>query len=212
MRAFIFRHGETDHNRDGMTQGREDNPLNDLGRQQAQAIGKAWGRHRFGGIYASPLSRATDTAAPLAAAVGLPVVVRDELIEMDVGELGSLTSRQLREQHGPFLELWRGPTVADARMPGGETLREVQERAWRALEELANEEPEVDVAVFTHNFVTLSLICRALNLDLANFRRVRHGLAALSIIDFTGDGPRLESMNDRSHLEGLEGPSGWGRQ
>lgn len=212
MRAFIFRHGETDHNRDGMTQGREDNPLNDLGRQQAEAIAKAWGGHRFGGIYSSPLVRARDTAAPLAAAVGVPVVIREEIIEMDVGELGSLTSRELREKHGPFLDLWRGPALADARMPGGETLREVQARSWGALEAMANEEPEIDVAVFTHNFVAMSLVCRALNLDLANFRRVRHGLAALSIIDFTGDGPRLEAMNDRSHLAGLEGPGGWGRQ
>ena len=211
MRAFIFRHGETDHNKNGITQGREDTPLNELGLRQAEAIAKAYGGKRFAGIYVSPLIRAQATARPLAEACGLPLVIREELVEMDVGELGALTGPELRARYPVFLDAWRGAGAADARMPGGETLREVQARAWGALEGLANEESEVDVAVFTHNFVALTLLSYALGLDLSAFRRVRHDLAALSVIDFSGDGPRLASMNERGHLAALESRPSWMR-
>lgn len=203
MRLFLFRHGETDYNRDGLTLGREDTPLNDLGRQQAEAIAAAYAGESFAAIYASPLQRARDTAAPVARRLGLPVAIEPDLTEMDVGELGSLTGRELREKHGAFLDDWLGPDVADVRMPAGETLREVQARAWAVLERLASRHGEDRIAVFTHNFVVLAVLCRALSLDLSGFRRLRQDLAAVSLLTITAETSRLDRMNDGCHLAEL---------
>jgi broad specificity phosphatase PhoE len=85
-------------------------------------------------------------------------------------------------------------------MPGGETLREVQERAWALAEGWRRERPDGEVVAVTHNFVIRALVCRALGLPLAEFRRLRHGLAARTILEIREDGGALVLLNDQSHL------------
>ena len=84
--AFWFlRHGETDWNAQGLSQGNVDIPLNETGRAQAQAAA-ALLRHRgIASIVASPLSRAHDTALAAAAALGLPVTLDEGLREVSFG-------------------------------------------------------------------------------------------------------------------------------
>ena len=211
MRLFVFRHGETDHNRDGVTQGREDVPLNELGRRQAEAICQRYELHPFVAIYSSPLQRARETCAPLAARLQLSVTEEPDLAEMDVGLLGALSSTDLQERHAEFLEEWLGPGAPDARMPEGETLREVQDRAWAVVERAAAANDHGDAALFTHNFVTLTLLCRALSLDLSQFRRVRQDLGAVSILAHSQGTWRIETMNERCHLAGVESHPAWKR-
>jgi probable phosphoglycerate mutase len=87
-------------------------------------------------------------------------------------------------------------------MPGGETLREVQERAWIAVSEAREAHPDGEIVAVTHNFVILTLICRAIGLPLADFRRVRQALAAKTVIDVSERGATLLQLNDQSHLLG----------
>jgi broad specificity phosphatase PhoE len=91
-------------------------------------------------------------------------------------------------------------------MPGGESLAEVQERGWSAMERLAGLHPEGDVAVVTHNFVIRAAVCRALDLPLARFRRFNVGVASRTVIEMGERGPALISLNDTAHLRaaGLE--------
>jgi len=200
MRLVLVRHGETEHNRGRVTLGRADVPLNELGRRQAEAVAAAVARYAPDAVYSSPLARALDTARAVGAACGCEVLVEPALIEMDVGELEHLTGPELRERHPDFLRLWLGEDGAEARMPGGESLREVQERAGAAVERIAAAHADATVAVVTHNFVILSLLCRALDLPLSRFRRLRHEVAAVSVVDMRGPAPALILLNDRSHL------------
>jgi len=200
MRLVLVRHGETEHNRGRVTLGRADVPLNEPGRQQAEAVAAAVARYAPDAVYSSPLSRALDTARAVGAACGRAVLVEPGLIEMDVGELEHLTSGELRERYPDFLRLWLGEDGAEARIPGGESLREVQERAGAAVDRIAEAHTESTVVVVTHNFVVLSLLCRALDLPLARFRRLRHEVAAISVVDMRGPAPTLILLNDRSHL------------
>ena len=199
MRLILVRHGETDHNRGGVTLGRADVPLNDRGRAQARAVAASFTRPPAA-IYASPLIRAHDTATAIGAATGVAVAIEQDLIELDVGEMEHLTGAELRERYPDFLRLWLSGDAADARMPGGETLREVQTRAWAALERMRAEHADAEIAAVTHNFVILTTVCRALNLPLAEFRRVRHGLASRTVIDIRDGGATLIQLNDNAHL------------
>jgi probable phosphoglycerate mutase len=200
MRLVLVRHGETEHNRGRVTLGRADVPLNELGRQQAQAVAGAVARFAPDAVYSSPLSRALDTAKAVGVACGVEVTVEPALIEMDVGELEHLTGAELRERHPAFLQLWLGEGGAEARMPGGESLREVQERAGAAVDRIAQARADGTVVLVTHNFVILALLCRALDLPLSRFRRLRHEVAAVSVVDMRGPAPALILLNDRSHL------------
>ena len=85
-------------------------------------------------------------------------------------------------------------------MPGGETLAEVQERAWAAVQRMRAAHPDGTVVAVSHNFVILTLVCRALELPLARFRRIRQSLAARTILDVGEDTAALLQLNDLAHL------------
>ena len=199
MRLILVRHGETEHNKGNITLGRADVPLNARGIAQARAVASSFTR-RPDAIHASPLCRALDTAAMIGAHTGASVTVDDDLIEMDVGEMEHLTGEELRARYPEFLRVWMSDECADARMPGGETLREVQDRAWRSIERIAAAHPRGTVVAVTHNFVILTLVCRALGLPLSGFRRMRPTVGSKTAIDLVGGTSRLLRFNDTAHL------------
>jgi len=202
MRLYLFRHGETEHNAGRLALGRQDVPLNERGRTQAQAIARAYGDNSgIAAVYASPLQRTVATATPLAEALGLAVQTEPALIEMDIGELEELSFDDVRERYPDFVRRWLSDDCADAQMPGGESLRQVQERAWPAIEAIRDRHPEQAVAVVTHNFVILTILCCVLGLPLAQFRRLRHDLGAVSVLELSAERQMVLSINDRCHLE-----------
>jgi broad specificity phosphatase PhoE len=198
VRLILIRHGETEHNRDQITLGRADAPLNDRGRAQAKALAASF-TSPPAAIYSSPLVRAFDTAQAIGRATRCAVTVEPELIEMDIGAMEHMTGAELREKHPEFLKQWLADAT-DARMPGGETLAEVQARAWSAVESIRAQHAEGEVVAVTHNFVILTLVCRTLGLPLRDFRRVRQALAAKTVLDVRDGSATLVQLNDVSHL------------
>jgi broad specificity phosphatase PhoE len=85
-------------------------------------------------------------------------------------------------------------------MPGGETLREVQERAWAAVERIAAAHERGTIVAVTHNFVILTLVCRALGLPLSGFRRMRPAVGSKTTIEIRDGAARLLRFNDTAHL------------
>jgi len=201
MRLMLVRHGETEHNRGRLTLGRADVALNARGRLQARALAASFAAAPAA-IYSSPLARALDTARAIGSATRTEVAVEPALIEMDVGELEHLTREELRTRYPGFLAEWlgTGSAAADARMPGGETLREVQERAWAWVQAARQAHARGTVVAVTHNFVILTLVCRALGLPLSEFRHLRQGLAARTIVDIGDGASALLQLNDNAHL------------
>jgi len=199
MRIILVRHGETDYNRGNVTLGRADVPLNDLGRRQVRALAASFLR-RPAAIYSSPLARCRATADAIASATGCAVIEDGALIEMDVGELEHLSRADLIAQHGEFLRAWVSDAAGDARMAGGETLREVQDRAWDAIERIAATHPDGEVVAVTHNFVIATVICRTIGLPLSGFRSMRHQVASQTTIEIGERGNALVALNDRAHL------------
>ncbi len=85
--AFWFlRHGETDWNAEGLSQGRTDIPLNAIGVAQAHRAAAALIGLGIVTIVASPLQRALRTAEIAGEALGLPVRTDADLMEVNFGE------------------------------------------------------------------------------------------------------------------------------
>jgi probable phosphoglycerate mutase len=83
---LLIRHGENDLAKRGVLAGRRPAVhLNDKGRKQAEELGLALGGLPIRALYSSPLERATETAAPIAKALGLRIQRAPGLIETDVG-------------------------------------------------------------------------------------------------------------------------------
>ncbi len=201
MRLFLVRHGETESNRKGLALGRADVPLNERGRWQAGRLAMALAAEPFAAIYASPLLRTMDTASAIASERRLSVTLEPGLIEMDIGNMDGLTFAEVRSRYPQILETWAGSDGPNTPMPGGERLADVQLRAWQAIRDIAGRHPDQTVCAVTHNFVILSLLATVLNIDLAQFRRLRHSVAALSILDVSQDRARIMRLNDTCHLE-----------
>ena len=203
MRLLLFRHGETAHNAGGLVQGQADIPLNDWGRRQAQAAAEGVRAEPIVAVYASPLQRARDTAAAIAAVHGLLVTIEPDVIEMNVGAMEGLSGLEMRERFPQFMTDWAGPNGPFLPMPAGESLEQVQARAWGAIERLLERHPAETVALVTHNFVLACLVCKALNLPLPGFRRFRHGIACRTVLELSPDRILVRSLNDSCHLDAL---------
>ena len=199
-RLFLVRHGETEANRRGLALGRADVPLNDNGRGQVTRLAQALAAEPIVAVYSSPLMRTMETAGPIAAARGLTTQIEPGLIEMDIGEVDGLTFAQVRERYPQLLDVWTSPEGPDHAMPGGERLAGVQQRVTEAIRSIAQRHPDEAVCAVTHNFVILTLLADALGIDLAGFRRLRHGVAAITTLEISENRPRLVRLNDTCHL------------
>jgi broad specificity phosphatase PhoE len=100
-RSFIcLRHGATDWNRQGLFQGRTDNPLNDDGIVQAHAAAEKLRAITLRHVVSSPLLRAVQTAEIIANIASRTVVLDHGLIELDFGSFEGQPVRELMKQHG----------------------------------------------------------------------------------------------------------------
>ena len=203
-RVYILRHVESEANRDGVGLGREDSPPTELGLRQRAAVAAALADAGIARVLTSPLTRAATLAEAVAEASGASVERREALLELDVGELAGLPFSEARERYGDFLEAWRGERSAAVPMPGGESLQQLQDRAWPVVAPLVAGEADGDVAVVTHNFVVRVLLCRVLDMPIEAWRRIEAGLASISVVRADPVHPAVERLNDRAHLAGLE--------
>lgn len=200
MLLFLLRHGETEANRTGLALGRSDVPLNERGLRQAASLAGALAGEPFAAVYTSPLKRARQTAEKIAETHGLSLVCEEGLIEMDIGELDGLTFTEIRERYPALLERWATPEGQAAALFGSESLADVQERAWATLTAIGRRHEDKTVCAVTHNFVILSVLTRALGMQLSQFRRLRHGVAAISVLELGADRVRVRRLNDSCHL------------
>lgn len=139
MEVLLVRHGESEGNALGRMQGRVDSPLTDTGRAQARRLAGWLKAQGFGwaAAYASPLSRAFETAEILAAETGLPrPEVDEDLQEVAAGSLEGLDREAISQRYPDFLT--RGISgLGDFSAYGGESYEAVQERVQRLLDRLA---------------------------------------------------------------------------
>ena len=117
---FLFRHGETDWNREGRLQGHTDTPLNATGFVQAEELGEALRQHRLDAIVSSDLQRALTTARIAAEALSVPLFTEPLLRETNVGEAEGLLWAEAKARFGEELsERWYADD--DVAFPGGES-------------------------------------------------------------------------------------------
>jgi len=205
IKILLVRHGETSWNLEGRFQGRSDVPLNQKGKEQANALAFALRGESLTAIYSSPLVRAKETARLIKAFhPSVPLYEEEGLSEMDLGEFEGIDGPRWVEQYAEFRTAWK-QNPASVRMPGGESLQEVQARAMSALERIAGSYPSESTLLFcSHNFVILTILCHALEIPLDRFRELRQGTAALNVLYKQGERLRAEVVNDRSHLPAEE--------
>ena len=152
---FVFRHGQTDMNKQRRWQGKSvDSPLNDEGRRQARLLAKKMAQSRLDIIYSSPLKRALETAQIIGEALRVPVVADDRLTEASLGDTEGKTAEDIRRLFPKEFADWHNLDDAflDARFPHGESKREIQQKMIAAMTDLA-QKPYQNIGVAAHSAV-----------------------------------------------------------
>ena len=199
MRLILVRHGVTLWNETHKFQGFSDIELSSKGRSQAQSLAKSLKREALAAIYTSPLIRARETAKQIACYHDCPVIVDEGLRELNQGQLEGLTIEDLRKGYPEFLKNWiQEPELTQ--LPQGESLGELQHRAWASIERIIGKYPEGTVVVVAHSFVNLTILCRILEIPLNHFRRFRQDATGRNIIEFSERGAVVCCLNDTCHL------------
>ncbi len=201
-RIILIRHGETEWNRLHRFQGRSDLPLNPKGNNQARSLALALKSETITAIYSSPLERAIETARHIHRFHhSAPLIKESGLMEMDLGDFEGMEAQRWAAQHLDFRKTWEKNPAAMA-MPGGESLKEVQQRAIDSLERItAPYDSGSTLLICSHNFVIVSLLCFASKTSLDQFREMRQDTAALNIIYKHGTDFQVEKVNDCMHLQ-----------
>jgi probable phosphomutase (TIGR03848 family) len=199
MTVILLRHGRSTSNVAHTLAGRSEGvDLDDKGREQAQGIVERIGSLPVKAIVRSPMLRCENTVAPLAAALGIEVLVDERLSEVDYGEwtgckIGDLVKEPL------WAVVQQHPSAAV--FPGGEGLAQVQARAVEAVRAhdrtLAEQNEGNDVlwVACTHGDVIKSVVADALGTHLDSFQRITADPASMSVIRYTSVRPFVMHVN-----------------
>jgi 2,3-bisphosphoglycerate-dependent phosphoglycerate mutase len=158
---FLFRHGETDWNREGRLQGHTDTPLNATGLVQARALGETLRSHRLDAIVSSDLLRAWMTAQIVAKALEIPLISEPGLREAEIGAAEGLLWAEVKTRFGEELTR-RWYTDDTAAFPGGETGFALRTRGLAALRRFAAAHEYRRVGISTHAAMVRQLMRHAL--------------------------------------------------
>jgi broad specificity phosphatase PhoE len=203
VRFILIRHGQTDWNGGSPGgehfRGRLDIPLNDVGIAQAEALAGALGHVAIAAVYASPLSRAIDTARPLAAQLALPVEPLDALLDIDYGDWAGRSHREVAEEWPEQYRLWQAEPHL-LRIPGGERLEDVRERFSRGLARLVERHEDQIILLAGHQVVNKVAICNLLGLGLDAFWRIRQDTGCINRFDLDSGPATVLTLNELGHL------------
>jgi probable phosphomutase (TIGR03848 family) len=194
---LLIRHGENEFTKSGKLAGHTPGVhLNEKGQQQAQALGEALKGIPITTIYSSPLERALETAAPIAAAHNLTVIQEPDLIESFIGKWQgrswkalSLTKAWKIVQHAP----------SRFRFPEGESFPEMQTRIVSALERIlqSHKKPNGIIACVFHADPIKLAISHFLGLPLDHFQRLGCDTGSVSVLNVGEMGAGLIKLNQR---------------
>ncbi|MBA3767826.1 MAG: histidine phosphatase family protein [Acidobacteria bacterium] len=205
-RVLLIRHGQSQGNAEGRFGGHTATPLSARGRRQAEATARALSSETFGAIYSSDLPRAIETAMPLARLTGLEVLRTEAFRERSVGVMEGLTFEEAAALHPEqYAALLRRDF--EHVLLGGESYRQLLDRAARELDRAIEQHRGGSIAVFSHTGTICILTLHLMGaLDAPELRPVWIATTNCGITRFElrVDGfVRVLAINDTRHLAGL---------
>lgn len=199
-RVLLVRHGATGLTAEDRFSGSVGVELSDEGRVQAQKLAERLKADAIHAIYASPLSRAVDTASIIAKPHGLSLGLRDGLREISHGRWEGLTRSEVEARFPGEYEAWEADPFTFA-PEGGESGVSVLARALPVLREIVLTNPGRTVLVVSHKATLRLLLSTVLGFDARGYRdRLDQSPACLNVVDFKDPvRARLMLFNDISH-------------
>jgi probable phosphoglycerate mutase len=202
---YLIRHGQTDANAGGRIQGQSESALSDLGRAQAARVAEAVAALGPRALYTSDLSRARDTASPIAARTGLDLDLEPGLRERAYGVLEGLSWLEVQARHP---EIYAALASADPefRIPGGESRRDLSVRVAAALDALAARHVGEAFAAVSHGGVMSAFTAHVLGVPLGRPPALRTLNGCISTFERVDGVWRMLTFGAVAHLGGGAAP------
>jgi probable phosphoglycerate mutase len=167
--------------------------LADPGKAQAQAVADAIAKlSKVDAVYSSPLERARETAAPIAAARALKVQIERGLLELDVGDWTGEELKKLRRTP-EWKVVQRYPS--GFRFPSGESFVELQARIVAAIDRIVAAHPGGTVVAVSHADTIKAAVVHALGAHLDHFQRVTISPCSVTAVAYGEFGPMVLNVN-----------------
>jgi broad specificity phosphatase PhoE len=205
-RVLLIRHGQSEGNAAGRFGGHSATPLSPRGRLQAEATAQALSSENLTAIYSSDLTRAVETAMPLARLTGLDVEQTEAFRERNIGVMEGLTFEEAAAQHPEqYAALIRRDF--DHVLLGGESYRQRLDHTSHQLDQAIEQHTGGRICVFSHTGTICILALHLMGaLDAPELRPVWIATANCGITRFelrTDGFVRVLAVNDTRHLVGL---------
>ncbi|MDP2003445.1 MAG: histidine phosphatase family protein [Desulfurivibrionaceae bacterium] len=185
---YLLRHGLTAANKNDVFAGRTQEPLHPEGESQMAAVGRMLAGRGIGRIFCGPLPRTRQSAGIVGEVLDVPIVTDEALNEISIPHWDGVTKEAIRARFGEEYPTW----LADPdgfRLPGCETIAEVQGRAVACVESLFREYSGQNLLVVSHLIVVRALLLHYLARPIGDFRAIKVGngqVARLMRDDFAG--------------------------
>jgi broad specificity phosphatase PhoE len=199
---FLVRHGATEANerRPYILQGQGiDFPLSEAGRAQARAVGRFLSKFSVKAVYCSKLLRAQETAQEIARSYGFSVEPLENIHEVDVGEWeGKSWNMIMEENEAAYHAFMKDP--GDTPYLGGESYRDVLNRAKPVLAEVLEQHRGESIVVVAHNVVNRAYLADVIGLDLRRAKDIQQSNCCVNIIHHKDQTAELLTLNAHFHL------------
>jgi broad specificity phosphatase PhoE len=205
-KVLLIRHGQSEGNAAGRFGGHTNTPLSPRGRKQSIATAQALTSESLSAIYSSDLPRAMQTAEPLAKLTRIEIQPTDAFRERSVGVMEGLTFEEAAEKHpDQYAALLRRDF--EHVLAGGESYRQLLDRAARKLDEAIETHKGGRIAVFSHTGTICILALHLMGaLDAPELKAVwiASSNCGISRFDLREDGfLRVLTVNDTRHLANI---------
>ena len=203
---LLVRHGETEWNVESRIQGQTNSSLSTRGRHQAEAIALRLADTPIHAVYSSDLTRALDTATPIAARHGVAIQPAPALRERSFGAWEGLTTDDIALRFPAEYRQWRsgqGDVEQDIHASvGGETWAQVQARVFSFMDTVLRDWHGQTVLLVGHGGSLRVAVLHALGAPLPVALRLQFDNASLTVLSYRDDyPPRVKLLNDTSHWE-----------
>jgi probable phosphoglycerate mutase len=190
-RLLFVRHGESEANAAGSLDCAVPGPgLTELGHAQADALAAELAGEDIRAVWASSMTRAQQTAAPLAAKLGLEVRIHPDLREADVGDLHPRSDDSALWHWNTLYARWLADGELADKRPGGESAADVIRRYVPAVREIVGELADGGTAVIVSHGAASRLVLAGLCPEVSPLYALEHHLDNTDVVDVevTGDG------------------------
>ncbi len=191
--ALLVRHGQTPTTGSTLPGRAPGLHLADAGRAQAEAVaGRLANLSSIDAVYASPMERTRETAAPIGRALSLKVRAHRGLLECDFGDWTGQKLSNLRRRR-EWTTVQRYPS--GFRFPGGESFAEMQQRMVDTLADLVARHPGRAFVAVSHADPIKAAAAHALGTHLDLFQRIVVSPCSVTAVLFGESGPVVLALN-----------------